>query len=330
MAWGYYAERGSCAGVTVIAPAETSFRHEALFYAGEDGFLGGTLSFIRDGVAGEEPTLVVVSSPKIRALEAELGADARRVEFADMGKLGRNPACIIPAWHQFVTDHAAEGRRIRGVGEPISSARSSAELVECHQHESLLNLAFSEGPEFWLVCPYDTEGLAAEVIANAQHTHPFISNGSESRASDAYLRPGLAPGPFDGELPAPSTEPDELAFCTGDLSVVRAFVAKHAKAAGVDAERTADLALAVSELATNSLLHAGGEGTVRVWPEVATLLCEVSDHGAPLDRPLLGRQRPAPDQIYGRGLWLVNHLCDLVQVRSRPGGNVVRLHMKVP
>src|SRR5439155_24726648 len=94
MAWGYYAERGSCAGVTVIAPAETSFRHEALFYAGEDGFLGGTLSFIRDGVAGEEPTLVVVSSPKIRALEAELGADARRVEFADMGKLGRNPACI--------------------------------------------------------------------------------------------------------------------------------------------------------------------------------------------------------------------------------------------
>jgi hypothetical protein len=27
-------------------------------------------------------------------------------------------------------------------------------------------------------------------------------------------------------------------------------------------------------------------------------------------------------------VWLVNQLCDLVQMRSLPGGNVVRLHMR--
>jgi hypothetical protein len=31
----------------------------------------------------------------------------------------------------------------------------------------------------------------------------------------------------------------------------------------------------------------------------------------------------------GRGLWIVNHLCDLVQLRSSPAGNVVRLHMAI-
>ena len=37
-----------------------------------------------------------------------------------------------------------------------------------------------------------------------------------------------------------------------------------------------------------------------------------------------------PDQRGGgRGLWLVNHLCDLVQVRSSQAGNVIRLHMSI-
>jgi hypothetical protein len=28
-------------------------------------------------------------------------------------------------------------------------------------------------------------------------------------------------------------------------------------------------------------------------------------------------------------MWLVNHLCDLVQVRSSPDGTTVRVHMRV-
>jgi anti-sigma regulatory factor (Ser/Thr protein kinase) len=317
-------------GLVATALAENGFRHEALLYAGEEGFLAGTVPFIRDAVAGNEPVLVVVSDRKIRALEAELGPDADQVQFADMDELGRNPACIIPAWVQFVEDHAGEARRIRGIGEPISPARSAAELVECHQHESLLNLAFSASPAFWLACPYDTDALTNDVIEEAQHTHPFVSDGNASRASEGYLRPGVGPGPFDGELPLPVGEPDEVAFTSSvHLSAVRAFVAEHGRAAGLDVERTADLALAVSELATNGLLHGGGGGKVRVWPEEHVLLCEVTDRGRRLHRPLQGRERPAHGQTFGRGLWLVNHLCDLVQIRSHPTGDVVRLHMKV-
>ena len=53
---------------------------------------------------------------------------------------------------------------------------------------------------------------------------------------------------------------------------------------------------------------------------------EVSDHGR-LDNPLAGRQRPKPLQIGGRGLWIVNQFCSLVQVRSLKEGTVVRAHV---
>ena len=42
-----------------------TFRHEALFYAGDDEFLQGTVPFILEGLAQHEPVLVVVSEPKI-------------------------------------------------------------------------------------------------------------------------------------------------------------------------------------------------------------------------------------------------------------------------
>jgi anti-sigma regulatory factor (Ser/Thr protein kinase) len=35
---------------------------------------------------------------------------------------------------------------------------------------------------------------------------------------------------------------------------------------------------------------------------------------------------PPIEQYGGRGLWIVNQLCDLVQIRSAPSGTVVRVH----
>ncbi len=51
------------------------------------------------------------------------------------------------------------------------------------------------------------------------------------------------------------------------------------------------------------------------------------DHGHISD-PLAGRLAPPLEQHGGRGLWLVNHLGDLVQIRSSPEGTVVRVHMR--
>jgi Histidine kinase-like ATPase domain len=56
------------------------------------------------------------------------------------------------------------------------------------------------------------------------------------------------------------------------------------------------------------------------------LICEVCDRGQVVD-PLVGRHRPVDGQLGGRGLWVVNQLCDLVQVRSSPSGTTVRVHI---
>jgi anti-sigma regulatory factor (Ser/Thr protein kinase) len=94
----------------------------------------------------------------------------------------------------------------------------------------------------------------------------------------------------------------------------------------VGAPRVDDFVLAMNELVGNSLRHGGGAGEVRLWVEADTVLGEVRDHGSLAD-PLAGRRRPRPEQTGGRGLWIVNQVSDLVQIRSRPGSTVVRVHM---
>jgi hypothetical protein len=42
--------------------------------------------------------------------------------------------------------------------------------------------------------------------------------------------------------------------------------------------------------------------------------------------PMVGRVRPEEGAGGGYGVWLANQLCELVQIRSVPGGSVVRLH----
>jgi anti-sigma regulatory factor (Ser/Thr protein kinase) len=63
-----------------------------------------------------------------------------------------------------------------------------------------------------------------------------------------------------------------------------------------------------------------------MWSTGEALLCEIRDRGRIAD-PLAGRFAPDVRKVGGRGLWIVNQLCDLVQVRTADDGNVVRVHM---
>jgi anti-sigma regulatory factor (Ser/Thr protein kinase) len=305
---------------------EAGFCHEALFYAGHDEFLHGTAAFIREGLAAGEPALVVVDAEKIALLRGELGAEAEHVQFADMAEVGSNPARIIQAWGDFVAERSDPGRPVRGIGEPVAPDRSPAALVESQRHESLLNLAFAGPPAFWLMCPYDTGALDPEVIDEALRSHPFVCQDGAHSQSSSYGGIATAIAPFRAPLPEPVPRPKEFYFEAASLAALRQYVHLRAIDAGLGSRRTEDLLLAVNEVATNSLRHAEGWGTLRVWEEPHALICEVRDGGT-FDEPLAGRERPDPAQIGGFGLWLSNHVCDLVQIRSFPAGSVVRLHM---
>jgi anti-sigma regulatory factor (Ser/Thr protein kinase) len=304
-----------------------AFRHEALFYGGLDEFRDRMVEFIGSGVDAGEPVLVVVSAAKVAMLEKALGPKARGVQFADMAGVGQNPARIIPVWRDFVARHAGEGRPMRGVGEPAYAERSADEMVECRRHESLLNVAFADSPGWWLLCPYDTETLDPAVVADARRTHPYVMAGGHRAGSDCYDAAGTLHS-LEQPLPEPPFQPQELPFERRRLADVRGFVSRHAMACGLPAVRIHDLVLAVHELAINSLRHGGGDGVVRLWRDGAAVVCEVRDSGV-IDEPMVGRHRPAVEQESGRGLWLVNQLCDLVQVRSSPAGSTIRLRMNV-
>jgi anti-sigma regulatory factor (Ser/Thr protein kinase) len=304
--------------------SERSFRHEALLYAGDDDFLTGTVPFVAEGVDDGEPVLVVVSAQKIERLRDALGAKADAVRFADMADVGANPARIIPAWRDFVDESGATGRPMRGIGEPIWAARRADELAECQRHEALLNAAFAVAPAWWLLCPYDTQSLAPDVIDEARRTHPYVLDRGTHEPSAWFAHDGN--DPFDHALPEPPISIDCVEFDVDGLDAVRAFVAGHATRCGMSAARREDLTVAVNEVATNSLRHGGGQGRVRVWEDGPRFVCEIADSGRLVDQ-LVGRLRPSTDQERGRGIWLVNHLCELVQIRSFPTGTVVRLHM---
>jgi anti-sigma regulatory factor (Ser/Thr protein kinase) len=173
------------------------------------------------------------------------------------------------------------------------------------------------------LCPYDAAALAPAVLDEACRNHPHLSSHGYSAPSGDY---GSALA-WEDELPAPTSDPAEFAFTSTDLALVRRFAAERARAAGiVEDRRIGDLVLAVDELVTNSMRHGGGAGVLRTWEDRDAFVCEVADAGHITD-PLAGRDRRVDEFGGGRGLWIVNHLCDLVQVRSSEVGTVVRLHM---
>jgi anti-sigma regulatory factor (Ser/Thr protein kinase) len=296
------------------------FRHEALIYDDPQGFLDGTVPFLREGLDGGEPALVAVSQVPRALLEEELGGEAAEIRFADMEVLGRNPARIIPFWQQYLDEF--EGRPVRGIGEPVWPGREHHEIDECQRHEALLNIAFGGRSAWTLLCPYDGSALDRAVLDRIADSHRHVLGRGVAEEVSGYLDQVDC---FAGEFPGRPPTMDEFAFSSDGLAQLRRRVEAAAQLAGMPRVRVADLVLATSELAANSVTHGGETGTFRVWRDGDRLVVEVEDAGL-IEEPLVGRVRPDHTQLSGRGLWLANQLCDLVQIRSGMHGTTVRLH----
>ncbi|HMJ35140.1 MAG TPA: anti-sigma factor RsbA family regulatory protein [Baekduia sp.] len=296
--------------------------HEALMYEGLDEFLEGTSAFVNEGLAAGETVVVAVPEPRLTALRDRLDGPTEHLGFMDMAELGRNPARIIPTLRNVLD--ANPGRRLRWVGEPVWPGRRPCENVEGERHEALLNVAFADVPVS-ILCPYDVGGLDPTVLVGAQRTHPVLHASGRRWDSVLYGDPSTvaqaAAHPLD---PVPPTADERRV--DHDLYGLRLFVRDRASAAGLDGARLDDLLLAANEAAANTLLHGGGRGVLRIWRDDDDVLCEIADGGR-LDDPLAGRRAPDTAQAGGRGLWLMNQLCDLVEIRPTTQGLTVRLHM---
>ncbi len=304
--------------------AEHGFQHEALLFSGDDELLAGVVPFVADGVAAGEPVLVALPLDHLDGVRSALGSDAARVGWVDMEELGTNPARIIPAWSDFLEQHQRSSGPVRGVGEPIWAGRGEAELVECQLHEALLNVAFSNTGPFTLLCPYDIDSLPRSVIEEARRSHAGLRQDGHRRHSRSCAHMADMTEPFRRPLPAAPPVATRLHFSAANLHEVRQLVTDLSSEI-LDERRTLDHSAAVHEIAANSVIHGGGRGTALAWYAGRSAVVEIRDGGHIAD-PLVGRRRPDRTRVSGRGVWLANQLCDLVQVRSGAGGTTVRLH----
>jgi anti-sigma regulatory factor (Ser/Thr protein kinase) len=306
------------------ARADDGLSHHALIHGDQREYLTHIADFVRAGLAGGEPVLISVPGHRDRMVRARLGRDSARVAYADMTETGRNPARIIPEIKAFADAHP--GQRVRFVAEPAWPGRSAAELCEVTRHEALVNLAFA-GTQASILCLYDGDGLARSVIGGARCTHPAVFADGTLQPSARYAGPPNMPAECERPLPSPPARAEAVSYRTG-LRPIRSLVERRACRSGLSGDRAASLVLAVSELAANTLRHTSAGGMVHIWDTPGEILCQVQDRGWIAD-PLAGRTRRDAVEP-GHGLWLVNQLCDLVELRTGQAGTTVRLHMRRP
>ncbi|MEU4046414.1 anti-sigma factor RsbA family regulatory protein [Streptomyces antibioticus] len=309
--------------MTPTGTATTAFAHPALFYRGEREYLDGIVPFVREGLKDGEPVAVAVPAPRLSALREALGADASAVQLVDMRVAGRNPGRIIPTVLRAFADRHRD-TPVRIVGEPIWPGRSGLEYPACVQHEALINLAF-HGRAVTILCPYDADRLDGTALTDARATHPVVLSAGTAAASPSYA-PEAVVARYNRPLPPPPPSADRVAFAAEDLSDTRHRAVGRAGRLGLTGVRSEDFALVVAELTTNSVVHGGGSGTLHLWAEGSSLVCQVRD-GGHLGDPLAGRRPAAPDRPGGRGLLLVHRLCDLVRVHTTPGDTTVRVYL---
>jgi anti-sigma regulatory factor (Ser/Thr protein kinase) len=151
--------------------------------------------------------------------------------------------------------------------------------------------------------------------------------------------PSVRPAPgaesaLSSAPPAPPAGDPELLdrrFGRDEIAVLRREVYGRLTAAGLGGERLQGFVLAVNEVLTNVVLHAGGQGRAVLWLAGGSVWCAVSDGGPGIPARYL-RRPEVPDTFDtgGRGIWLAHQLCDEVTVATGPIGTTIGLRIALP
>jgi anti-sigma regulatory factor (Ser/Thr protein kinase) len=310
---------------TTTTRGDDQLVHAALLYRDPDQLRAAVGEFVGDATRSGEAVLAVLPTGHLQTLGDLL--DRPGVESEDMAQVGRNPARLIPMLEDWLAEHVdpdAGAARARVISEPLYPGRTEPEAAECLRHEALLNLALARRPVS-VLCPYDAEHLDADLLEGAERSHPQLIDDAGAGPSVVYGDPAeLARGLDWPQHAAPLTATD-LRF-DGDLAALRRALLDEPTLAALPRERREDYVCAINEVATNALQHGDGTAIAQMWRDGDRIVIEVQSTSAVSD-PLAGRHRPSVEAFAGRGLWLVNQLCDLVELRNLPVGSSVRMHI---
>jgi anti-sigma regulatory factor (Ser/Thr protein kinase) len=294
--------------------------HEGVPYASGERLAAELAEPVSAAVSAGGPVVAVLEAANRAALAEALGPAAAGVEWLEPEEVHRVPAFTVAMrWARLTRRAPRPEQRTTVIAQhtelPWLDPGYWARL------DAALNVALADLP-ITMLCACREDGDLELLRA----THSALRVGGSSLPSDTRRDPVQVvteyPPPPPPDLGTPLAE---LAFTLTSLPAVRRLVAATAPAMGLDGERSADLVLAVNEIATNSVEHGPGAGRLRLWArEGPGMVAEVHDVGR-MDVPFPGLVAPPPSGERGRGLWLASELSDVLQVWSGHTGTTVRL-----
>jgi anti-sigma regulatory factor (Ser/Thr protein kinase) len=298
--------------------------HEALLYHGLEDQRAALAQFAQAARAAGEPLLVTMPAEHLGRLRDHLPDAADGVDCAEIEAIASNPACLLAVIEDWVRHRAPRGRA-RVVCESVWPGREVPETVESLRQEATFNRVWADHP-VTMLCPYDADALGAMALEGAHRTHPVLVEHGARRRSATYRSPG-GDDP-DHQWPLDPPPPEAAKYQLSDsLRLLRDALQADPRIDGLPGERRSDLVLAANEAATNAVQHGDGACAAAVWGDEDRVVVEIRT-ATPVPDLLSGCRTPDPGAQSGRGLWLINQVCDLVQARSGPTGTVMRMHVR--
>jgi anti-sigma regulatory factor (Ser/Thr protein kinase) len=152
-----------------------------------------------------------------------------------------------------------------------------------------------------------------------------------ARGHDVHTAPHARP--VETAVVARAEQPSliDRTFGRDEITVIRHQTADALRSVGLGGDRLHGFVLAVNEVITNVVLHAGGHGRIVLWLTGGSAWCTVTDSGPGIpDHYLSPAETPQTFGVGGRGIWLAYQLCDEVSVATGPIGTTIGMRITLP
>jgi anti-sigma regulatory factor (Ser/Thr protein kinase) len=311
------------AGMTPLRPTGDwdgrTFAHEGFVFDTDEQLLQRVLPFTAEGLARDEPVLVVAGERVRTLLAASLGDDVERLAtFAPAEDWWRGGHETLHAYDRDLRALRAAVPSWRLVAEPVWLAQDDGR--EWSRFEAVANRCYTDMP-YYSLCLHDTQRLPPAVLQAVARTHPLRWVGTAPVATPAYEDPRRF---LRSVQPAWTDRPGRAATAW----VVTAAEARRAVLSWLPdrwGRRAGDVVLATHELVVNALpVSAAVE--LAGWTDGDRFVVEVADSGPGLPDETAGYVPPADDPDAGRGMWLAWSLADDAAVVTGGDGTRIRLH----
>ncbi|GAB4051730.1 sensor histidine kinase [Catellatospora paridis] len=305
-------------------PHQPPSRHDALQYQHDDQLLDAVVPFLRGGATAGDSVVLICRPDNAALLRAAMG-DHQVVELPRDDVHGGTVAALT-AYRELVEREQRRGSgRVRVVTEIDFGSRPSGQW-EWARFDAALGQALAAYP-IWNLCLYDRRRVPPEILRAGESSHSHLLAEGGRVPSAGYTDPATLLGEARMRWPDPLEDgPPRLDVADPrDLAALRAAVEQALLGDGMSAYAVQGFVLAVSEVATNALLHGAPPVRVRLWSDGKRALCAVSDGGrcfspysgyVPTDRPV---------GAGGMGLWLARQMTDDLTVDAAEHGCTIRL-----